>query len=137
MPTVDLEASTVTCPAGTTVRLTRKLNATFGALCHGCPLRSKCTTAKDGRSLGLSTYDVELRAARRAATDPDFQQRYRRWRPPVERSIAWLVANNNRRLRYRGVARNQQWLATRAAAINLRRLLGLGLTRTTNGWAIA
>lgn len=135
--TVDVEASTVTCPAGNTVRLTRHLRATFGALCTGCPLRSKCTTAKDGRKLELSTYDVELRAGRAAAADPDFQQRYRRWRPMVERAIAWLVANNNRRLRYRGITRNQQWLATRAAAINLRRLIALGLTRDTTGWAIA
>lgn len=135
--TVDVEASTVTCPAGNTVHLTRKLNATFGALCAACPLRASCTTAKHGRKLALSTYDLELRAARQAATHPEFQQRYRRWRPMVERAIAWLVAHNNRRLRYRGVARNQQWLATRAAAINLRRLIALGLTRNTTGWAIA
>jgi IS5 family transposase len=134
---VDVEASAVTCPAGNTVRLTRKLNATFGALCTRCPLRSRCTNAKDGRKLALSTYDVELRAARHAVLEPEFQHTYRRWRPPVERSIAWLVANNNRRLRYRGIARNQQWLATRAAAINLRRLIALGLTRDTTGWAIA
>lgn len=37
--TLDTEASTVTCPAGNTVVLTRKLNATFGKLCNGCPLR--------------------------------------------------------------------------------------------------
>lgn len=119
------------------MRLTRKLHATFGVVCTGCPLRSRCTNAKDGRKLALSTYDVELRAARQAAKDPKFQDRYRRWRPMVERTIAWLVANNNRRLRYRGIARNQQWLATRAAAINLRRLIALGLTRDTTGWAIA
>ena len=46
----------------------------------------------------------------------------------VERGIAWLVANNNRRLRYRGVERNDQWLKTRAAALNLRRLVRLRLT---------
>jgi hypothetical protein len=46
----------------------------------------------------------------------------------VERSIAWLVAGGNRRVRYRGVARNQLWLAHRVAAINRRRLVPLGVT---------
>ena len=54
----------------------------------------------------------------------------------VERTIAWLVARGNRRVRYRGVERNQQWLATRLAAINLRRLLNLGLHHDGT-WAIA
>jgi hypothetical protein len=54
----------------------------------------------------------------------------------VERSIAWLVADGNRRVRYRGVLRNQHGLALRVAAINLRRLLALGLTRTDTGWAV-
>lgn len=134
---VDTEASTVTCPAGNTVALTRKLNATFGKLCHGCPFRAQCTTAKAGRKLSLNLYDPELRAARAAAKHPDFQTDYRRWRPMVERSLSWIVANNNRRLRYRGVARNHQWLATRAAAINLRRLLNLGLAHDGQNWVIA
>ncbi len=52
----------------------------------------------------------------------------------VERSIAWLV-RGNRRVRYRGVIKNDHWLHHRAAALNLRRLLTLGLTR--NGTASA
>jgi hypothetical protein len=54
----------------------------------------------------------------------------------VERSIAWLVAGGNRRVRYRGVARNQLWLAHRVAAINLRRLVTLGVTSDPTGWAL-
>jgi hypothetical protein len=45
----------------------------------------------------------------------------------VERSIAWLVADNNRRVRFRGVERNQLGLSLRIAAINLRRMVNLGL----------
>ncbi|HUP85135.1 MAG TPA: IS1182 family transposase, partial [Acidimicrobiales bacterium] len=135
--TLDTENSTVTCPAGHTVALTRKLNATFGKLCAGCPLRTQCTTAKDGRTLKVHPYDPELRAARAAAKDPDFALRYRTLRPMIERTLAWLVANNNRRLRYRGVERNQLWLTHRAAALNLRRLLNLGLQHDDGGWAIA
>jgi len=51
----------------------------------------------------------------------------------VERSIAWLVANGNRRVRFRGVEKNQLGLWLRVAAINLRRLINLGLERN-GGW---
>jgi len=55
----------------------------------------------------------------------------------VERSIGWLVAGGNRKVRYRGVTKNNAWLHTRSAALNLRRLLNLGLTRTDGAWAVA
>jgi IS5 family transposase len=132
---VDYEANTVTCPAGNTVGLTRGLRATFGALCRSCPLVSRCTTAKHGRKIGLNVYDPELAAARRQAATPAFAQNYRRWRPMVERSLAWLVAGGNRRLRYRGVGRNNAWLHLRLAALNLRRLVRLGLGHDI-GWAL-
>jgi hypothetical protein len=53
----------------------------------------------------------------------------------VERSIAWLT-RGARRLRYRGTRANDQWLHHRVAALNLRRLLNLGLHRSTSGWAL-
>ena len=54
----------------------------------------------------------------------------------VERTIAWLVARGHRKVRYRGVERNQLWLATRVAAINLRRLVNLGLRLDASGWVL-
>ncbi len=54
----------------------------------------------------------------------------------VERSIAWIVAKGQRRVRYRGVQANRLGLSTRAAVINLRRLLSLGL-HYDNGWALS
>jgi len=54
----------------------------------------------------------------------------------VERSIAWLV-RGNRKVRYRGVAKNDQWLHHRAAAITLRRPITLRLDHTGNNWVIA
>src|SRR5277367_5138766 len=47
----------------------------------------------------------------------------------VERSIAWLT-RNNRKVRYRGVNKNNHWLHHRAAALNLRRMITMGLTHT-------
>jgi IS5 family transposase len=55
----------------------------------------------------------------------------------VERSIAWLVANGHRRVRYRGLARNQLGLSVRVAAINLRRLVTMGLDDGAAGWMLA
>lgn len=69
----------------------------------------------------------KLVESRRAWREGDFTESYRRFRPMVERSIAWLVGNNNRRVRFRGVERNQLGLSMRIAAINLRRMVNLGL----------
>lgn len=76
-----------------------------------------------------------LAAARVFATTDAFTHTYRRHRPMVERSIAWLV-RNSRRLRYRGITRNRLWLGHRVAAINLQRLINLGLTHQAERWAI-
>jgi hypothetical protein len=54
----------------------------------------------------------------------------------VERSIAWIVANGRRRVRYRGVAANRTQLSLRVAAINLRRLVNLGLNHNAQAWAV-
>ncbi|WP_174889927.1 transposase, partial [Acrocarpospora pleiomorpha] len=140
---IDTIGSTVTCPAGHQVPLSapsgRNLQrkAFFTGQCVGCPLRSRCTTAKAGRILTIRPHHDELAAAReQAATDPLWQQDYRRWRPPVERAIAWLVARGNRRLRYIGTIKNNAWLHIRAAALNLRTLINLGLTRTSGTWTL-
>jgi IS5 family transposase len=125
--TVDEVSATVTCPAGHSVAITPGRRATFGVRCRGCPLRSRCTTARDGRTLNLTPHDHELVESRRAWRDGDFAEDYRRWRPMVERSIAWLVADNHRRVRFRGVERNELGLSLRVAAINLRRMVNLGL----------
>jgi IS5 family transposase len=134
---IDHTARTARCPAGHTVTITPSGTATFGVRCRGCPLRARCTTAKDGKALKISEHDQELVEARRAWRDGDFAADYRRWRPMVERSIAWLTARGNRRVRYRGVERNQHGLSMRVAAINLRRLINLGLVRDPTGWALS
>jgi hypothetical protein len=135
--TIDEHAGTVTCPAGVTRRLSRTRVATFGVACRGCPLRQRCTTATDGRTLRVHQHDALQRAHRRRAQDPQWQADYRQHRPMAERGIAWLVAHGNRRLRYRGVAKNNAWLHHRTAALNLHRLLNLGLNHRHGAWTIA
>jgi Transposase domain (DUF772)/Transposase DDE domain len=135
--TVDEAAGTVTCPNRITRSMTPTRHVIFGAACRGCPLRARCTTSASGRTLRLHPHDALQRAHRARAQDPEFQTIYRQHRPMVERSIAWLVAGGNRRLRFRGTVLNDMWLHHRIAGLNLRRLLALGLTRTEGAWAIA
>jgi IS5 family transposase len=133
---VDHSHRTVTCPAGVTRTLSRTGLATFKAACRTCLLRPRCTTRAEGKSLKVHSYDALLRQARRCARNPNWHNEYRQYRPLVERAIAWLT-RGNRKLRYRGVARNNQWLHHRVAALNLRRLIILGLHHTGTNWAIA
>jgi Transposase DDE domain/Transposase domain (DUF772) len=133
---VDETTGTATCPAGITRPISRTRIVTFGAACRGCPLRQRCTTAATGRSLSLHPQQALLRAHRARAADPNFQADYCRHRPMVERSLAWLT-RDNRRTPYRGVLKNDAWLHLRVAAINLRRLLSLGLTGAHGSWALA
>lgn len=133
---VDFDARAATCPAGHTSAIAPKGSVSFQRHCHSCPLRSLCTTAKHGRTLQISEHEPLLRAARIHATNPAWQAEYRRHRPMVERSIAWLT-RGNRKVRYRGVVKNDYWLHHRSAALNLRRLVTMGLARTGNAWALA
>ena len=134
---IDQQAGTVRCPAGYTTKITASGQASFARRCQACPLRGRCTTARRGRILHIHPHERELRAARRRAVTRSFQQSYRRWRPMVERSLAWLVADGCRRVPYRGVQRNQVWWSVRVAAVNLRRLLVLGLARHDGAWVLA
>lgn len=138
--TVDEETGRVTCPGGHTRPISTKRSVTYGAVCASCPLRERCTTSTTGRTLQLHPHDAVLRAARRTwAEDEELRDTYRQHRPMVERSIAWLIGVRGRcrQVPYRGVAANNWWLHTRAAALNLRRLLKLGLTRRDTSWILA
>jgi hypothetical protein len=134
---IHQHAGTVSCPAGYQTTITASGQASFARWCQRCPLRQRCTSAKDGRTIQVHPHEDELRAARRRATTRSFQQSYRRWRPMVERSIAWLVADGCRRVPYRGIGRNDLWWSLRVAAVNLRRLLVLGLARHDGAWVLA
>jgi IS5 family transposase len=134
--THDPDAGTLTCPAGVTRRITNARKAVFGRACADCPLRSRCTTAKKGRTIELHPHDVLQRAHRKRAADEGFQALYRTHRPMVERSIAWLT-RGNRRVPYRGIEKNNNWLHHRVAALNLRRLLAMGLTIDNRAWTLS
>jgi hypothetical protein len=137
--TVDEQAGTVGCPAGHTRPFSRTRIASFGALCRDCPLRERCTKSDTGRKIVLHQRDDLLRGARRDWADqPELPQKYRTFRPNVERVISQIASRGGRRLklRYRGTEKNHAWLTRRTAGLNLRNLLGRGLTRTAGVWVL-
>jgi hypothetical protein len=138
--TVDETAGTVTCPAGLTRRISARRTVAFRAACRGCPLRHRCTTRKDGRTLTLHPDDGLLRAARRDwAAQPALREGYKKHRPSIERAISQIASRGGRRLklRYLGAAKNNAWLKNRTAALNLRNLIGRGLARPNGAWVLA
>jgi IS5 family transposase len=132
----DPHAGSLTCPAGVTKQMSAKGTVTFGAACRGCPLTALCTTAKDGRTVKVHQHDLLQRQHRQRAAEDGFQATYRQHRSMVERSIAWLT-RGARRVPYRGVEKNNNWLHHRVAALNLRRLLAMGLTLQDGTWTLA
>ncbi len=140
---VDLEARTVTCPAGQVATITRRGDksgvARFAPHCGTCPLRSACTRARAGRSIAINEHEAILQHARAEQADPEWIAVYRANRPLVERKIAHFVRRSwgGRQGRTRGLRRVATDLDTRASAINWARLATLGLNFGPNGWALA
>jgi IS5 family transposase len=138
--TVDEAAGAVTCPAGITRPITARRAVIFGAACRTCPLRERCTAARNGRTLNLHKHDALLRGARADwAAQPALRENYRKHRPNVERVISQVASRGGRRLklRYLGTTRNNAWLKNRTAALNLRNLISRGLARENGAWALA
>jgi hypothetical protein len=139
---IDTKVATVTCPAGLTVplraRRSRAAEATFGAACAACPLATRCTTAKAGRSITVGPHEASLARARKARQDPAWLADYRATRPKVERRIAHLVRRRHggRRARVRGRPKVDADLSLLAAAVNLARLAVLGIFRSGPTWAV-
>jgi hypothetical protein len=142
---IDLDANTVTCPAGDTASFRAHARngsrhaaiAEFGAACAACPLASRCTTAKAGRTITIGHYEAFLAAGRARQTDPAWRAGYRATRPKVERKIAHLMRRRHggRRARVRGLTKIAADFSLLAAAVNLARLATLGIASTTRGWA--
>jgi Transposase DDE domain/Transposase domain (DUF772) len=140
--TVDLDAGTVTCPAGQTAVIVPAAGgggrASFRPWCATCPLRPGCTAARRGRTITIHPHETVLQRARAAQRDPAWQQRYKTDRPIVERNVSHLTrrAWGGRNARTRGLARITTDLVTRAGALNWARLAVLGLRYDQTGWAL-
>jgi Transposase DDE domain/Transposase domain (DUF772) len=138
---INLEAGTVTCPAGQTAPLRQVKDghiAHFGQACQGCPLAERCTTSPAGRSIHVGVYEQQLTRARARQTDPAWKADYTATRPKVERKIAHLMRRRHggRRARVRGHTKVDADFSLLAAAVNLARLATLSVTHHTSGWAV-
>jgi Transposase DDE domain/Transposase domain (DUF772) len=138
---IDLQAGTVTCPAGNTTVITAAAaggRASFRPWCAACPLRSACTAARRGRTIAIHPHEAVLQQARAAQRDVAWQERYKKNRPGVERKISHFTrrAWGGRKARTRGLARIRTDLDTRAAALNWARLAVLGLRHDHIGWIL-
>ena len=140
---IDLDADTVSCPAGNTAPIVRDRDgagtAAFGGLCAQCPLREQCTTARAGRTISVGVHEGALTAARERQQDPDWIADYRATRPKVERKFGHLMRRKHggRRARVRGITKIGADFALLAAAVNLARLAVLGVVSTAAGWVAA
>jgi hypothetical protein len=137
---IDLDAGTVTCPAGQTAGLRAVKDghvAQFAGMCAGCPLAERCTASPSGRSIHVGVYEQQLARARARQTDPAWQADYTATRPKVERKISHLMRRRHggRRARVRGHTKVNADFSLLAAAVNLARLATLGVAHHTGGWA--
>ncbi len=132
---IDLEAGACTCPAGQvthTLRTfgtrTNRLGRTYlaqsfqfdPAVCGGCPLRSQCVAARDGRgrTVALHPQEALLQKARAFQRSPAFGQ-YRSRRQVAEHRLARLVQLGVRQSRYFGRAKTLFQLLLAATVANL------------------
>lgn len=127
--TIDLDAATVTCPAGHTMpiphRRPGKRTQVGFATCEGCPLRDRCTTRAKGRVIEINPHEELLAHARSQRWTPEFRDRYRD-RARAERKIAQIKSRTHK-IPWRGLPKARAWAQLRAGALNLDRIGRLGL----------
>jgi Transposase domain (DUF772)/Transposase DDE domain len=124
--TIDLDAGTVTCPAGQTARIgapqrSGKRAAVFpAAACRACLLGNRCAPGGRGRKINLRRREDLLQAGREALKDPPTRERLRRTRPLIERLLSLLVDRYHaRKSRYRGRRKAGFQAAWTAVLVNL------------------
>ncbi len=123
---IDLEAGTVTCPAGKTVRIGPAQRSGMRAavfpdrVCRPCPLKSSCAPGRRGRKISLRRREDLLQAGREGLKDPPTREHLRRTRPLIERLLGLLVNRYHaRKSRYRGKRKACFQAAWTAVLVNL------------------
>ena len=116
--TIDVEARTVTCPAGKRVTYLERAAQFPDEVCEACPQRASCQkpNAKSGRTILIAENEPWLQAAAAAVRTPAGRAQLRQ-RVGVEHALAHQVRRHGPRARYFGVLKND-FDACRAAAVN-------------------
>jgi transposase len=122
---IDLEAASVTCPAGRVAPIRTLPSgqrwASFPRVgCQGCPLAARCLPAKGQRQIRIERREDLLGAGRRALADPDEREHLRRTRPRIERLLSLLSHRYHaRKSRYFGRRKALLQAAWSAVLVNL------------------
>jgi transposase len=130
---IDPAIPSAMCPAGHTTTDTgwstdhqrrKVVMLKFGQRCDGCPLRPRCTTNPEGRSLTLNFHEARLQDARAEQARPAIRRKLRR-RFLVERKLAELKMHGMGKARYRRERKVLLQLRLTAALVNTKRLFTL------------
>jgi len=135
----DGEKDVYICPAGEELRRQyayagnkhNKAYIRYGtSACAECPLRSQCTTAKNGRRIKRYDNDHLKLEATEAFLDPANQEAYKRRSAEIEPVFAdWKVGFGFRRFRRWGLAGARLDAAIHAFAHNCKRALCIAFSR--------
>ncbi len=131
---IDPDAPSATCPAGHTTthqgRSTdhqgrRVVILKFPATsCAVCPLRPRCTTNPDGRSITLNFHEARLQEARAEQARPRTRRKLRR-RAVIERKLAEGKRHGMGKARYRGTRKVLLQQRLIAGMLNVKRLFAI------------
>jgi transposase len=104
--TLDFTAGQLTCPAGVAMPFRPGTTVRFPKdTCAACPLRQRCTTSSNGRSVSVHPDEELLAELRRRQQTPDGRAQLRE-RVAVEHALAHAGYWQGRRARYRGARKN-------------------------------
>ena len=104
--TLDFPAGQLTCPAGVSMPFAPGATVHFPkGTCAACPLRQRCTTSSNGRSVSIHPDEALLAELRERQATADGRARLRE-RVKVEHALAHVGHWQGRRARYRGTRKN-------------------------------
>ncbi len=113
---IDMRAKTISCPGGQTKNFELGQKIRFDVdICAQCPVRSMCTSSKQGRYIAIAL-DEPLQHRLRKQLRTRVGRAKLRQRTKVEHRLAHLVRRTGRRARYVGLRKNL-FAVRRAAAI--------------------
>jgi Transposase DDE domain len=104
--TLDFAARQLTCPAGVSMPFEPGKTVRFPKdTCAACPLRQRCTTSSNGRSVAIHPDETRLAELRHRQHTPEGRARLRE-RVQVEHALAHVGHWQGRRARYLGTRKN-------------------------------
>src|SRR6266849_2113853 len=104
--TIDFGTGQLTCPAGVSIGFQPGTTVHFPKdTCAACPLRARCTTSSNGRSVSIHPDEALLAELRQRQQTPAGRAKLRE-RVKVEHALAHVGHWQGRRARYRGTRKN-------------------------------